>query len=399
MPALVFISREEELFLYPIKGFKDIKALLTPLGIISDFLKDKNGIEKRLLEIKNKKKEVEIKLNRRNELYKAVENAVPKSELAQKLIDEIINICRNNSIDEITLKKMCNHPDKIRQILSIHQIDDENLSNKLHLLKNCISQYCIVKKGNLSNLQKEIDNLSEIEYKEWENDIKKEEERLKECIELSILKIKELQININAEFIINQCINGESGMWLIPVLKASQENESQAEGITNEKITLKCFIAGAKSLERERDAIISGINDQNIKNKHTGCRIECYTFNNFDTHLTKDGQQSAYNIFIRNQADAVIFALDDVIGGITKQEFCVAIEALKTKDYKAPIIFVFSNVRNEGKTENPDIKEVREQVNRINQYWIDYSSLEVLKLKLQLKVDSLYYHGNRGGHL
>ena len=45
---------------------------------------------------------------------------------------------------------------------------------------------------------------------------------------------------------------------------------------------------------------------------------------------------------------------------------------------------------NEGKSESPDITEVRKQVNLIHQYWIDYSSLEVLKLKLQLQVEPLY---------
>ena len=208
----------------------------------------------------------------------------------------------------------------------------------------------------------------------------------------SIQRIKELELNVDADYIINQCINGKSGMWLIPVLKASQEIEKHIENKNDRKITLKCFIAGAKSLERERDAIISGINDQNIANKHSGRQIECYTFNNFDPHLTKAGQQTAYNNFIRDQANVVIFALDEVVGGITKQEFSIAVDTLKSKDYKAPIIFVFSNVKNEGKTENLDIKEVRDQVNLIHQYWIDYSSLEVLKLKLQLKIDSLYSH-------
>lgn len=396
LPALVFINREEEIYLYPIKGFKDIKNLLTPLGIISDFLKDKKEIEGRLLEIKSKKHEVDLKNNRYNELMKAIENAIPKRDFADKLIDEIIDICRNNALDEASLKKMRNHPEKIRQILSIRHIDDVNLLDKLHALKECIPQYCMVKKGNLPYLQAEIEKLSGVEYKEWENDIKKEEGKLKDCILSSTQKIKELQIDIDADNIIDQCANGRSGMWLIPLLKASLEGRNHTEINPDGKIFLKCFIAGAKSLERERDAIISGINDQNIANKHTGRYIECYTFNNFDPHLTKEGQQAAYNDFIRDKANVVIFALDEVVGGVTKQEFSVAVEALKSKNYKSPIILVFSNVRNEGKTENPDIKEVRDQVNLIHQYWIDYSSLEVLKLKLQLKVDPLYSRNTDG---
>lgn len=259
LPALVFISKKEEIFLYPIKDFKDIKALLTPLGIISDFVKDSVAIE-----------------------------------------------------------------------------------------------------------------------------------NLEACKTASINRFKELNLNVDAEIIINQSTKDKSGTWLIPVLKASQERKGQEHVSSDGKTKLKCFIAGAKVLERERDAIVSGINDQNIANKHSKRYIECYSFNNFDSHLTKEGQQEAYDSFIKDQADVVIFALDEVVGGVTKREFSVAVEALKMKDYKAPKIFVFSNKGNEGKTENPDIKEVREQVNLINQYWIDYSSLEVLKLKLQLKVDSLY---------
>lgn len=390
LPALVFINKREKVYTYPIKDFKDIKILLTPLGIISDYLKDRDEIENRLNEIRNKKQEADLKINRFKELTTAIENAIPKSASAQILIKEIIDICRKYNFDEATLKKMSNHPEKIRQIVSIHHLDDMLLSDKLLLLKRCISQYCIVKKGRMTYLQRELEKLTGAEYKNWEDDIKWEEEKLKECTKVSIYKIKELNLNIDAEKIISQSSEGKSGMWLIPILKSSQERKDHVNVIYDNKITLKCFIAGAKALERERDAIVSGINDQNIANKHTKRYIECYSFNNFDTHLTKDGQQAAYNSFIKDQADIVIFALDEVVGGITKQEFSVAVEALKMKDYKVPKIFVFSNVRNEGKTENPEIKEVRDQVNRINQYWIDYSSLEVLKLRLQLKVDPLY---------
>jgi hypothetical protein len=320
----------------------------------------------------------------------AIRNAIPKSEFAQKLINEIINICRNYDFDEGTLKKMYNHPEKIRQIVSMHHIDDMALSDKLFSLKNCISQYRIVKKGSVTCLQKEIEKLTGTEYETWEKDIQREEERLKECTIVSINKLNELNLNIDADNIINQSPEGKSGMWLIPILKASQERQVHEDVTSDNKVTLKCFIAGATALERERDAIVSGINDQNIANKHTKRYIECYSFNNFNTHLTKEGQQAAYNSFIKDQADIVIFALDEVVGGITKQEFSVAVEALKMKDYMEPKIFVFSNVRNEGQTENPEIKEIREQINRINQYWINYSSIEVLKLRLQLNVDPLY---------
>ena len=241
LPALVFINKREEVYTYPIKDFKDIKALLTPLGIISDFLKDKAEIDSCLKEIRRKKQEADLKINRFNELTMAIGNAIPKSEFAQKLINEIINICRNYDFDEVTLKKMYNHPEKIRQIMSMHHIDDMALSDKLFSLKNCISQYRIVKKGSMTYLQREIEKLTGIEYENWEKDIKKEEEKLKECTIVSINKLKELNLNIDADTIINQSSEGKSGMWLIPILKASQERQVHEDVTSDNKMTLKCL--------------------------------------------------------------------------------------------------------------------------------------------------------------
>ena len=104
--------------------------------------------------------------------------------------------------------------------------------------------------------------------------------------------------------------------------------------------------------------------------------------------MTKEGQQFAYNNFIKNEANIVVFVLNDVLGGITKEEFDVAYETLMLNDYRQPAIFVFSNKENEGIAENKDIADLRIKINDIKHYWIDYSSLEVLKLKIQLELDN-----------
>lgn len=390
LPALVFINKKEDLHIYPIKGFKDIQALLTPLGIISDLMADKIRKDRNVKEMGLLKYKAKLKVMRYNELTKATEEAVAKSEYAQSLIDDIIKVCKIRNFDEFTLKKMYNHPEKIRQILSVHKIEDAELDQKILLLKDCISQYKIVTENRLSYFQSEKEKLSGVSYYEWDCDIKKEEEKFEKSKDVSIKNLGSLGLDVDAKSIIENCISGQTELWLLPILNASQQREDNDLNMADNAKILKCFIAGSKSLEKERDAIISGINDLNIQNKHTKKNIECYTYKHFDSYLTREGHQAAYNDFIYHQADLVIFALDEVIGGITKEEFMVAVDALRAKNYKSPIIFVFSNSNSENKMENLDISAVREQVDSLKQYWIDYSSLEVLKLKLQLKVNFLY---------
>lgn len=384
LPAFVFINKKEDLYIYPIKGFKDIQALLTPLGIISDLMADKIRKDRNVEEIKRRAKS---KVIRYNELTKATEDAVAKSEYAQSLIDDIIKVCKIRNFDEFTLKKMYNHPEKIRQILSVHKIEDAELNQKVLILKDCISQYKIVTENRLSYLQSEKEKLSSAA---WDCEIKKEEEKFEKSKDIGIKNLGSLGLDVDAKSIIEYCIWGQTELWLLPILNASQQRKDYDLNMADNAKILKCFIAGSKSLEKERDAIISGINDLNIQNKHTKKIIECYTYKHFDSYLTREGHQVAYNDFIYHQADLVIFALDEVIGGITKEEFMVAVDALRAKNYKSPIIFVFSNSNSESKMENLDISAVREQVDSLKQYWIDYSSLEVLKLKLQLKVNFLY---------
>ena len=387
LPALVFISKEEDVFVYSIQGFADIKALLEPLGIINDYLKDKRDIEYRRYQLEEKKHT----LQHRDGLIKATTDAIPKSECAKKLIEEILDICARNGFEESSIKKMRAYPEKIRQIVSNHPLNDPILSDKLLLLKDCISQYRIVRDGRYPVLLEKIEELSGPDYLHVEDELLGLEKELYDVYVASINRLNDLNLHIDSAAVLKECSYKGSGKWLVPVLKAvKNQGLRPANPLPEDVTTLKCFIAGAKALEKERDAIISGINDQNLSNKHTKRRIECYTFKNFDSNLTKEGQQAAYDRFIKEEADIVIFILDEVVGGITKQEFSVAVEALKESQFQTPLVFVFSNAEHEGAFPNPDIQAVRDQVNLHHQYWIDYTDLKVLKLTLQLKVDPLY---------
>lgn len=305
LPALVFINKKEKVFLYPIQNFENIRALLTPLGIISDFLSDKKMVDQRIRELER--------------LRRGIKSNEPEPV--------------NNSI---------------------------------------------------------FDQPNEASYDEYDEALKQEKEKLAEYQSICAKRLDELNLEIDAHAIVEQTMQRRADEWLISILKASAKKQVSVEPKPQDYYVMKCFIAGSKSLERERDTIISGINDQNLAFQYTKRRIECYTYKNFETRFIKGGQQDTYSDFIKKQANIVIFALDEVIGGITKSEFNDAVETLLKNNYETPIIFVFSNTSNEGKSENPEIQHIRQQVNSLKQYWIDYSSLDMLKLKLQLTVVPLY---------
>ena len=151
---------------------------------------------------------------------------------------------------------------------------------------------------------------------------------------------------------------------------------------------LKCFIAGAKCLERERDAIVAGVNDYNLANNHSKSRVECHSFKNFDSSISKDGQQHLYNEFIRDDADLCVFVLDENVGGITKEEFDVAVDTFISSGYKRPTILVFANEKR--RAQNEDFEEILQRMKDLKQYWVDYSDLENLKLRLHLELHKLY---------
>ena len=121
---------------------------------------------------------------------------------------------------------------------------------------------------------------------------------------------------------------------------------------------IKVFIAGSKSLTRERDAIRSVL--QILSNSNTKkLLIRTYTYEEFDTSLSPEGRQKEYNRFIMNEADYVIFVLDGTIGGITLEEFDVAWKTFTSK--KRPGIYVYH------KPTATISKEIQKVIDKINQ--------------------------------
>lgn len=149
---------------------------------------------------------------------------------------------------------------------------------------------------------------------------------------------------------------------------------------------IKVFVAGSKVLKRERDAVISALHHiTNYSSRDYVFRVK--TYEDFDRSLTEEGRQKEYNDYISSDAEYAIFILDSTVGGITFEEFRVAINAYKTK--RRPEIFVYSRMPNhEGVRfsrffrryeQSKEVITIRRHLSEIGQYYIEYRDIDDLK--------------------
>lgn len=142
--------------------------------------------------------------------------------------------------------------------------------------------------------------------------------------------------------------------------------------VNNKKIH-RVFIAGSKSLERERNSIIAKLSQASIQ---SDINFETWTFENFNHSFSPNGrQEDDYDAFIRDQADSVIFILDGKVGGITYHEFEIAINSYMSSGH--PRLFVYNNMSNDILS-NTEIDVIRERTNLCNQYYTDYRDNDLL---------------------
>lgn len=141
--------------------------------------------------------------------------------------------------------------------------------------------------------------------------------------------------------------------------------------------TIKCFIAGSKSLQKERDALRSVISIMHNKFMDKKVRILAYSFEDFEKAAIEGGHQALYNRFITEQADWAVFIIDGSIGGVTREEYEVAMESFKGKG--TPKILLLN--RSGSSDTDIEIAALKAEINNERQYWVDYSSIDVLKLE------------------
>lgn len=138
--------------------------------------------------------------------------------------------------------------------------------------------------------------------------------------------------------------------------------------------TIKCFIAGSKTLQQERDALRAVTCVMYNKWDSKNFRILSYTFEDFKKEHTLVPPQELYNKFIEEEADWALFIIDGEIGGITVNEYRVAMDSFKRNG--RPKILALAKV---GSENNEKVSEIRDEINKEHQYWTDYTDIVSLK--------------------
>lgn len=143
---------------------------------------------------------------------------------------------------------------------------------------------------------------------------------------------------------------------------------------------INVFFAGSKDLQIERDIYSNIINQLQTKWKDKNINIFGYSFQNFEHEVVIGGHQcTSYNEFIKRYTDIIIFVLNGDVGGVTIEEFDLAMSIFKTKG--SPAIFVYSKVSDDY---NEKIEAIRRRVNEESQYWQDYFDNNQLRLMIQI---------------
>lgn len=163
----------------------------------------------------------------------------------------------------------------------------------------------------------------------------------------------------------------------LPFYEAQNEIHTYLERTSRirQSILLKVFIAGSKELYNERNVVRSQL--QQISNR-TNIAFNSYTYEDFSRSFIENGQQSEYNNFIANQADFAIFIIDGKIGGITYDEFNVAMSAFVDK--RRPRIFTYCK---DIDMDNPEIIHIINKINEHHQYYCDYHDIFQLESSIR----------------
>lgn len=145
------------------------------------------------------------------------------------------------------------------------------------------------------------------------------------------------------------------------------------------------FVAGAKALVNERNALKALSHELNTKYNEDGVDVfvEMKTYEEF-----KDNQQ-VYNEYIVNVADIAIFVLDGCIGDKTKDELIKAVEAYKNK--QLPEIIVFLKHYDEETSEIGQVLDLLETLFGQDYYYVEYSDMDDLKTQTRTRIERIIH--------
>ena len=108
--------------------------------------------------------------------------------------------------------------------------------------------------------------------------------------------------------------------------------------------------------------------------KNKKISILSYTYEDFDQSFVIGGRQKEYNQFIEKDADWVLIIINGKIGGITLEEYQVAMNAFM-KNGKPKIIALAK----QDAIDNSETIMIKEEINSAHQYWTEYKDIEHFK--------------------
>lgn len=153
------------------------------------------------------------------------------------------------------------------------------------------------------------------------------------------------------------------------IAEAKREIKNHLSPFSN---IVKVFIAGSNLLSEERMVVRSQL--QQIGNT-AQIYITAYTYEDFQREFRRNGHQEEYNQFITNEADYVVFIINGRVGGITFNEFQVAVEAFKNNQTSPKILVYCKDVdRSQG-----EINEIIRKINELGQYYVSYRDIQDLE--------------------
>ncbi len=392
LPAFILINKNKDnkdilsltrqFSIFSIESTEDLHSLLEPIKIINDYQSDINSVNKKLDEARdipdsnNVQQYIEILSNNIENLKK--ENNDELFQQKNQIIRGIQIILQNYDIDT-SLEEMS--MDSLRAALK-----------KAGIIKEFMTQHnAIISKYN--SIDKKIIK--------WEKDKKDELERLmrilkdqKDLLVLSKDKDKKIYQLTQEKDRINHhytkqlervllvddaselltAINEQSSalpLILQRLIKTSVDSNGRS---TSNGKTIKCFIAGSKALQNERDALRAIISIMHNRWKNKKISILSYTYEDFDQSFVIGGRQKEYNQFIEKDADWVLIIINGKIGGITLEEYQVAMNAFM-KNGKPKIIALAK----QDAIDNSETIMIKEEINSAHQYWTEYKDIEHLK--------------------
>lgn len=157
-------------------------------------------------------------------------------------------------------------------------------------------------------------------------------------------------------------------------------------GTREEATLIRCFMAGSISLEAERNAFRAVVSKAD--NKWETYNIKSYDYQDFSRSYQQIAHQEAYNEFIVDRTDFMVFVLTGKIGSKTKEELEVAAQSYDSSGHPQIFIYVQKDAFAMGAWDDG----VREWIDEKQLYVVTYDTLHDLQHAISEDLNDYIIH-------